>query len=70
VGARYDNAPAPQAYAGGTQVTWAALGSFSTSEFFRVRLQPALVLLPEAQTGFQGLLTFEFTMGAHAAHPF
>jgi hypothetical protein len=70
VGARYDNAPAPQAYAGGTQETWTALGSFSTSEFFRVRLQPALILLPEGQTGFQGLLTFEFTMGAHAAHPF
>ena len=70
VGARYDNAPAPAAFQGGTQQTWTALGSYSTSEFFRLRLQPSLVLLPEGQTGFQGLLTFEFTIGAHAAHPF
>ena len=70
VGARYDNAPAPVAFAGGTQETWTALGSYYTSEFFRVRIQPSLVLLPEGQDGFQGLLTFEFTIGAHAAHPF
>ena len=70
VGARYDNAPAPVAYTGGTQQTWTALASFATSEFFRVRLQPSLVLLPEGQNGFQGLLSFEFTIGAHAAHPF
>jgi hypothetical protein len=69
-GLRYDNAPAPAAYAGGTQQTWTALGSFSTSEFFRVRLQPALVLLPGGDTGFQALASLEFTIGAHAAHPF
>ena len=70
VGARYDNAPAPAALAPGTQETWTALGSYSTSEFFRVRLQPSLVLLPGGQTGFQGIASFEFTIGAHAAHPF
>ncbi len=70
LGARYDNAPAPVAYAGGTQETWTALGSWYTSEFFRLRLQPSLVLLPGGESGFQGLLSFEFTIGAHAAHPF
>jgi hypothetical protein len=70
VGARYDNAPAPIAYAGGTQQTWSALGSFSTSEFFRVRLQPSLVLLPGGENGFQALASFEFIIGAHGAHPF
>ena len=70
VGARYDNAPAPIAYDGGTQQTWTALATYLTSEFFRVRLQPSMVLLPEGQNGFQGLLSFEFTIGAHAAHPF
>ena len=70
VGGRYDNAPAPVAFGGGTQETWTALGSFYTSEFFRLRLQPSLVLLPGGQNGFQGIASFEFTMGAHAAHPF
>jgi len=70
VGARYDNAPAPVAFEGGTQEDWTALGTYYTSEFFRLRLQPSLVLLPGGQTGFQGLLSFEFTIGAHAAHPF
>jgi len=70
VGARYDNAPAPVAFGGGTQETWTALGTWSPSEFFRLRLQPALVLLPESQTGFQGVLSFEFTIGAHGAHAF
>jgi hypothetical protein len=70
VGARYDNAPAPVAYAGGTQQTWTALGNYLPSEFLRVRLQPSLVLLPGRQDGFQGLLSFEFVMGAHGAHPF
>jgi hypothetical protein len=70
VGARYDNAPAPEAYASGTQQTWTGLGTYAPSEFFRVRLQPSFVVLPGGQTGFQGLLNFEFIMGAHGAHPF
>jgi hypothetical protein len=70
VGVRYDNAPAPLALAPGTEQVWTALGSYLPSEFLRVRLQPALVLLPGSQTGFQGLLSFEFTIGAHGAHPF
>ncbi len=70
VGARYDNAPGPVALEAGTQENWTALGTYYTSEFFRLRLQPSLVLLPGGHTGFQGLLSFEFTIGAHAAHPF
>ena len=70
VGARYDNAPAPVAFAGGTQQTWSALGTWSPSEFFRLRAQPSVVLLPEGQNGFQGVVSFEFTIGAHGAHPF
>ncbi|HET8723381.1 MAG TPA: hypothetical protein VFM53_04190 [Anaeromyxobacteraceae bacterium] len=70
VGARYDAAPPPVAFESGTQQTWTALGSWAPSEFFRLRLQPSLVLLPERQTGFQGILSFEFTIGAHGAHPF
>jgi len=70
IGARYDDAPAPVAYASGTQQTWTALGSYVPSEFFRIRLQPSLAVLPGGQSGFQGLANFEFTMGAHGAHPF
>ena len=70
VGARYDNAPAPVVFAGGTQQTWSALGTWSPSEFFRLRAQPSVVLLPEGQSGFQGVVSFEFTIGAHGAHPF
>lgn len=70
VGARFDDAPAPVAYASGTQLTGSALGTFLPSEFFRVRMQPSLVVLPGGQYGFQGLFNFEFTMGAHGAHPF
>jgi len=70
VGARYDNAPGPVALQAGTQENWTALGTYYTSEFFRLRLQPSLVLLPGGHTGLQGLLSFEFTIGAHAAHPF
>lgn len=70
MGVRYDNAPAPVALGPGTQQTWTALGSFYTSEFFRIRVQPSLVLLPGGQNGFQGIASFEFTIGAHAAHPF
>jgi hypothetical protein len=70
VGLRYDNAPAPVAYASGTQQTLSALAGWSPSEFFRIRLQPSLVLLPAGDTGFQGALTFEFVIGAHGAHPF
>jgi hypothetical protein len=70
VGGRYDNAPAPVAYDGGTQETWTALATYLPSEFFRIRMQPSLVVLPGGQYGFQGLFNFEFTMGAHGAHPF
>ena len=70
VGVRYDNAPAPVAFPSGTQQTGTALASWLPSEFLRVRVEPSLVLLPESQTGFQGVLSFEFTIGAHGAHPF
>jgi hypothetical protein len=70
VAARYDSAPAPVAYAGGTQHTFTALATYYTSEFLRVRLQPSAILLPGGQTGFQALANFEFTIGAHGAHPF
>jgi hypothetical protein len=70
VGARYDNAPAPAAYAGGTQHTVTALGTYYTSDFLRIRLQPSAILLPGGQSGFQALANFEFTIGAHGAHPF
>jgi hypothetical protein len=69
-GARYDNAPAPVAYEAGTQQTWTAIGTYLPSEFFRIRLQPSLVVLPGGQYGFQGLFNLEFTIGAHGAHPF
>ncbi len=70
VGVRYDAAPAPVAYAGGTQQDVGALATWLPSEFLRLRLQPSLVLLPQGESGFQGLLTFEFVLGAHGAHPF
>lgn len=70
VGARYDNAPAPAAFDAGTQQDLTALGSWLPSEFLRLRLQPTLALLPQQQVGFQGMLTFEFVIGAHGAHPF
>ncbi len=69
-GARYDNAPAPVAFEGGSQQTWTALAAYLPSEFFRLRVQPSLVVLPGGSYGFQGIFSFEFTMGAHGAHPF
>lgn len=70
VGVRWDSAPAPDAYPGGTQQTLTALAGWSASEFFRVRAQPSLVLLPGGDTAFQGVASFEFIIGAHGAHPF
>jgi hypothetical protein len=70
VGVRWDSAPAPDAYAGGTQQTLTALAGWSLSEFFRLRAQPSLVLLPGGEAGFQAVASFEFIIGAHGAHPF
>jgi hypothetical protein len=70
LGVRYDNAPVEGSAGPGTQRTWTAHAGYSPSEFFRVRLDPALVQLPRGVTGFQVLASFEFTLGVHGAHPF
>jgi len=70
VGARYDHAPAEGEAGPRTQQTWTAHGAFYTSEFLRIRLEPSWVQLPRDAHGFQILASFEFSIGAHAAHPF
>ncbi len=54
----------------GTEYRVSALGSWLPSEFQRLRAQLSWDRLPGARDGFEALLTLEFIIGAHGAHPF
>jgi hypothetical protein len=69
-GARYDQGPAGSAWPSGTQRDVALLGGWLPSEFMRLRVQGSYSRLPGHANGFGGLLSLEFTIGAHGAHPF
>jgi len=40
------------------------------SEFSRIALETSWDWLPGGNGGFEGILHFEFGIGAHGAHPF
>lgn len=69
-GARYDQGPAGSPWPSGIQRDVALLGGWLPSEFMRLRLQGSWSRLPGELNGFGGLLSLEFSIGAHGAHPF
>jgi hypothetical protein len=69
-GLRWESAPPEPADAPGREQRWSALASWYPSEFQRLRLQVSRDRLPDGQTGWEGLLSLEFAIGAHGAHPF
>ena len=66
-GARYERAPAVQ---GGPEHRVSAIAGWLPSEFQRIRLQLSYDRLPGGQDGLEAILHFEFSIGAHGAHPF
>jgi hypothetical protein len=54
----------------GTEYRVSALASWLPSEFQRIRLQLSWDRLPGERDGFEALLTLEFIIGTHGAHPF
>ena len=69
-GARYDQGPAGAVWPSGVQRDVALLAGWLPSEFMRLRLQASYSRLPGQVNGFGGLLSLEFSIGAHGAHPF
>ena len=69
-GARYEEAPAAGAAAPGTERRASAVLNWFPSEFSRVAVQASYDRLPGGRDGFEGLVHFEFGIGAHGAHPF
>ncbi|MGC3999597.1 MAG: hypothetical protein QM767_19985 [Anaeromyxobacter sp.] len=69
-GLRYEEAPAAGEGEAGTERRAGVVGSWFASEFMRLRLQVSQDWLPGGEGGVEGLLGFEFIMGAHGAHPF
>lgn len=69
-GVRYEEAPAAGSAAPGTERRASAVLSWFPSEFSRVGLQASYDRLPGDRDGFEGLVHFEFGIGAHGAHAF
>ncbi|HET6437748.1 MAG TPA: hypothetical protein VFG59_06790 [Anaeromyxobacter sp.] len=69
-GLRYEEAPAAGLSAPGTERRTSAVLDWYPSEFSRVALEPSCDLLPGGRSGFEGIIHFEFILGAHGAHPF
>jgi hypothetical protein len=69
-GARYEEAPAAGSSAPGTERRVAGVLDWYPSEFSRIALETSYDRLPGGRDGFEGLLHFEFAIGAHGAHPF
>jgi hypothetical protein len=69
-GVRYDQAPTAGSSAPGTERRVSAVLDWYPSEFTRVALQPSWDRLPGGKGGLEGLVHFEWAMGAHGAHPF
>jgi outer membrane receptor protein involved in Fe transport len=68
LGARYDQAPG--ADLSGTERRYSAVGTWSPSEFQRLRLQLSRDERPGGAGGWGAILQAEFGIGAHGAHPF
>jgi hypothetical protein len=75
-GVRYDEAPVAAAAveeaeaAPGTERRFGALATWFPSEFQRLRLQVSYDRRPGGQDGVEALLSLEFGIGSHGAHPF
>ena len=69
-GARYEEAPAAGISAPGTERRASGVVDWYPSEFSRLALEASYDRLPGGKGGFEGLLHFEFGIGAHGAHPF
>lgn len=69
-GVRYEEAPAAGASGPGKERRLGAVLDWYPSEFSRVALQVSDARVPGGTDGFEGLLHFEFGIGAHGAHPF
>jgi hypothetical protein len=69
-GVRWESSPSGAEAGSGREQRWGALASWYPSEFQRLRLQASRDLLPGGQAGWEGLLSLEFAIGAHGAHPF
>jgi len=69
-GVRYEEAPAAGISAPGTERRVGAVLDWYPSEFSRIALEGSYDRLPGGRDGFEGLLHFEFGIGAHGAHPF
>ncbi len=69
-GVRYEEAPAAGISAPGTERRVSGVLDWYPSEFSRIALEPSYDQLPGGRGGLEGLLHFEFGIGAHGAHPF
>jgi hypothetical protein len=69
-GARWETAPAGAAGAGSPEQRGSALAIWYPTEFERLRLQASYDRLPGGKEGVEVLLSLEFAIGAHGAHPF
>lgn len=75
-GVRYDEAPVATAAVAdaeatpGTERRFGALATWFPSEFQRLRLQVSYDRRPGGQDGVEALLSLEFGIGSHGAHPF
>ena len=54
----------------GAEQRWSGLASFAPTEFQRIRLQGGWSRLPGGGDGLEALLSLEFAISAHGAHPF
>jgi len=71
LGARWDTAPGQAAgLPGGPEQRGSAVAAWYPSEFSRLRLQLSYDRLPGGREGLEALLSLEFSLGAHGAHPF
>jgi hypothetical protein len=69
-GVRYEEAPASGPSFPGTERRGSGVLDWYPSEFSRLALEASYDGLPGGKGGFEGLLHFEFGIGAHGAHPF
>jgi len=70
LGLRWETAPSLAAGRPGPEQRFGALASWFPSEFQRLRLQISEDRLPGGRRGLEALLSLEWAIGAHGAHPF
>jgi hypothetical protein len=70
LGVRYDDTPAVPDAGQGRERRYGAVAAWLPSEFQRLRLQISYDARPDGGDGLEALLSLEFAIGAHGAHPF